>query len=283
MKNKILVTGATGNIGKELVSLLKEKDANFSAATSNGHAIEGVNTVKLDFSDKASMEKAMQGIDTLFLLLPSHPDVVQWGENAIEIARQNGIKHIVRSSGMFANTDSDLLIEQQLGSTDEEVKSSGIDYTITSPSSFMQNFVTTLATDYKAGVIYQAAADAQISWVDTRDIAAVNAEALLNPSKYRNKTLKITGSERLNYQEAISLMNQAMGKETQYVDISNEAASQTMADMHFPPYVIELLISLSDSIKQGHFVEISDTVEKVTGKQPIKFKQFIEDNEQVWI
>jgi uncharacterized protein YbjT (DUF2867 family) len=283
MGNRILVTGATGNIGKEVINLLKAKNANFIAGTTSGKAIEGVETIKLDFADKTSLEKAMQGITTLFMLLPSHPEIVKWGENIIDAAKKSGINHIVRSSGSFANSNSDLLIEKLLGTTDINLKESGINFTITGPSSFMQNFATTLVSDYKGGTIYQAAGDGKLAWVDTRDIAAVNVEVLLNPEKYVNQTLIITGSESFNYEEAINRMNNILGKETKYVAIPNEAAIQAMKDIHFPPFIIDLLISLNESIKQGHFVETTDTIEKVTGKKPITFEQFIADNKNVWL
>lgn len=282
MEQKILVTGATGNIGSEIVKQLKSKNANFIAGTTKGETIEGVKTIKTDFSDEESLRTAMKGIDTLFLLLPSHPEAINWGKNVIEIAKESGIKYIVRSSGMFANMNSDLLIEKTLGTTDEDVKNSGINYTITAPSSFMQNFSTQMVNDYKNGMIYQAADDAKISWVDVRDIAAVNVEALLNAEKYENQTLKITGSESFNYKEAINKMNSILKKETKYIAIPNEAASKAMADMHFPPFIIDLLISLNDSIKVGHFVETTHIIEEVTGKKPITFNQFVSDHKNVW-
>ncbi len=132
-----------------------------------------------------------------------------------------------------------------------------------------------------AGIIYQAAGDEKISWTDTRDIAAVNVEVLLNPEKYQSQTLTITGSESLNYEEAVNQMNEILGKGTKYVAIPNEAAIKAMTDMQFPSFIIDLLISLNDSIKQGRFVETTDTIEKVTGKKPITFKQFIADNKNV--
>lgn len=282
MEQKILVTGATGNIGSKIVKQLKFKNANFIAGTTKGETIEGIETIKTDFSDKESLKTAMKGIDTLFLLLPSHPEAINWGKNAIEIAKESGIKHIVRSSGMFANVNSDLLIEKVLGTTDEDVKNSGINYTITAPSSFMQNFSIQMVNDYKNGMIYQATDDAKISWVDVRDIASVNVEVLTNPEKYKNQTLKITGSESINYQEAINQMNSILGKETKYVTIPNEVASQSMADMHFPSFIVDLLISLNDSIKAGHFEETTNVIEEVTGKKPIAFNQFVNDYKKAW-
>ena len=283
MENRILVTGATGNIGKEVVKLLKAENADFITGTTKGETIEGIKTVKADFSDKESLIKAMQGITTLFMLSPSHPESVQWGEHVIDAAKESGVKFIVRSSGSFADINSDLLIEKLLGTTDKYLKDSGINYTITAPSSFMQNFSTTMAADYNSGTIYHAAGDADISWTDVRDIAAVNVKVLLNPEKYQNQTLTITGSESFNYEEAVKQMNEVLGKETKYVSIPNEAAAQAMADMHFPQFIIDLLISLNDSIKQGHFIKTTDTIKKVLGRKPNTFRQFITDNKDVWI
>ena len=225
----------------------------------------------------------MQGITTLFFVLPSHPEAAKWGENAINIAKECGVKHIVRSSGSFANANSDLLIEKLLGTTDKYLKEGGVNYTITAPSSFMQNFSTMLVANYKSGAIYQSAGDGKVSWIDLRDIAAVNVEVLLNPEKYLNQTLVLTDSESLNYEEAINQMNSILGKETKYIAIPNEAAAKGMADMHFPQFIIDLLISLNGSIKQGHFVETTDTVKKILGQNPITFKQFVTDNKNVWL
>jgi len=283
MDKKILITGATGNIGKEIVKLLKTKNTNFIALTTKNEVIEGVETVTADFADTESLKKAMQGVTTLFLLLPSHPEALKFGENAINTAKECGVTHIVRSSGSFANPNSELFLEKLLGTTDKYLKESGLNYTITAPSCFMQNFCTTMLNDYKTGMIYQSAGEGKISWVDVRDIAAVNVEVLLNPEKYTNKELIITGQESLNYQEAINQLNEITEKETKYVAITKEIATQTLTSMYFPQFFIDLIISLNESIIQGHFAETTETVEKVTGKKPITFKQFAVDYKNVWL
>jgi len=283
MDNKILITGATGNIGKEIIKLLKTKNTNFVALTTKNEAIEGAETVTADFADMESLKNAMKGVSTLFLLLPSHPDAVKFGENAITAAKECGVNHIVRSSGSFANSNSELFLEKLLGTTDKYLKESGMNYTITAPSCFMQNFCTTMLNDYKSGIIYQSAGEGKISWVDVRDIAAVNVEVLLNPEKYTNKELIITGQESLNYQETINQLNEITEKETKYVAITKEFATQTLIGMNFPQFFIDLIISLNESINLGHFAETTDTVEKITGKKPITFKQFATDYKNVWL
>ena len=282
MSNKILVTGATGNVGGHIARLLKEKNADVVAGVNNG-TIEGIETVSINYADIASLEKAMQGISTLFLVLPNHPDMVQWGRNIIAAAKKSGVKHIVRSSGSLAKVDSSLKIIKLLNSTDQELKDSGIDYTITAPQFFMQNFINFFAEDYKSGTLYQPAANGKISWVDLRDIAAVNVAVLLNPEKYKNQTLTITGSESLSYAEAVAQMNEVLGKEAQYIAVPDEAAVSAMTDLQFPPFIIDLMISLNHTIVDGYAEEVTDTVENITHKKPILFKQFVADNKDVWL
>ena len=287
MNNKILVTGATGNIGSEVTRLLKEKGANFIAGVNNtlidGVGLDSVETVSINYDDVASLEAAMQGISTLFLLVPGHPDMVQWGKNLVTAAKNAGVKHIVRSSGSLAKVESSLKIIELLNATDQDVRDSGIDYTITAPQFFMQNFINMFAQDYKNGALYQPAADGKIGWVDVRDIAAVNVAVLLNPENYVNKTLTITGSENLSYAEAVAQMNEVLGKEAQYVAVADEAAISAMTDLQFPQFVIDLLMSLNHTIVEGYAEEVTDTVKNVTGHDPVSFKQFVTDNRQVWM
>ena len=282
MENKILVTGATGNIGKEIVKLLKEKGANF-VAVANDKKINGVETVAADFADITSLEKAMEGVSTLFMVLPNHPEMVKWGQNIIEAAKKTGVKYIVRSSGSLADKNSPLKISQLLAETDQDLIESGINYTITSPSFFMQNFINFFASDYKNGAIYQPAGDGKVSWTDVKDIAAVNVEILLNPEKYKGQNLIITGSESFDYSEAVNRMNKILGKECKYVAVSDEAAIEAMKGMQFPDFIIELMISLNQCIVQGFAEETTDTVEKILGRKPISFNQFVEENKETWL
>jgi len=281
MENKILVTGGSGNIGKEVVKLLSEKGANFKALV-NTREIEGVETVSANYGDLASIEKAMEGVSTLFMVLQNHPEMEKRGQNIIEAAKKAGIKHIVRSSGSLADKNSPLLIRKLLGETDQVVMDSGIDYTITSPSFFMQNFINYFTEDYKNGAIYQPSADGKVSWTDVRDIAAVNVEVLLNPEKYKGQNLVITGSESFGYDESVKKMNDILGKESTYVAINDEAAIEAMKGQQFPDFVIDLMMSLNHCIVQGIAEETTNVVEEVTGKKPILFDQFIQDNKEIW-
>ncbi len=282
MAGKILVTGATGNIGGEIVRRLKEKNADFVAATNN-RSIEGVDSVALNFADIQSLEEAMQGISTLFMVLANHPDMLKWGKNVIDTAKKCGVKHIVRSSGSLADGSSSIGVRKVLAETNQYLKESGIDYTITAPGFFMQNFINFHGDDYKNGALYLPAGDGKVAWVDVRDIAAVNVDVLLNPEKYRNQTLTITGPTALSYAEAVAVLNDVLGKDVKYVAVSDEDAIKAMTGMKFPEFLIDLMMDLNQCIRHGFAEETTTTVKDVTGNDAITFEQFVHDNKGAWL
>ncbi len=282
MNNKILVTGATGNIGGAIVTLLKEKNADFVAATSS-RSIDGVDSVALNFADTQSLEAAMQGISTLFMVLANHPDMVTWGKNVIDAAKKCGVKHIVRSGGSLADGNSAIGVRKVLAETDRYLKESGLNYTITAPNFFMQNFINFHGDGYKNGAIYLSAGDGKVAWVDVRDIAAVNVDVLLNPEKYHNQTLTITGSKALSYTEAVAVLNDVLGKDTKYVVVSDEDAINAMTEMKFPEFLINLMIDLNQCIREGFAEETTTTIKDVTGSDAISFEQFVLDNKGAWL
>ena len=138
MSSTILVSGATGTIGRELVQQLKAFGAHVIAGSSSGKTIEGVETRRVDFADAASLASALQDVDTLFLLLPLQADMVQLASNAVAAARTARVKHIVRSSGAGADPASPVSIARVQGQVDQLVIDSGIAWTLTRPNCFIR-------------------------------------------------------------------------------------------------------------------------------------------------
>lgn len=146
----------------------------------------------------------------------------------------------------------------------------------------MQNFVNFFANDIKNGTLYMPAGQGKLGWVDIRDIAAVNAEILKNPNAYVNQELTITGAENLSFEDALAIVSSVLDKKVNYVDVSENAAIQAMKDYGMPDFVIEMTSSLNKIIKAGYAEGVTETVEKITGKQPISFRQFVEDYKENW-
>src|SRR5207302_7608767 len=132
-------------------------------------------------ADRASLEAAFKGGTKLFLLGPASPTQVADQHNAIEAARTAGIPHVVRSSAAGADAEAQLPLGRWHGQIDEEIKRSGLRWTILQPVSFMQNLLGSAGTIKQQGAIYGSFRDGRVAMIDARDIARVAAHALVDP------------------------------------------------------------------------------------------------------
>ncbi|MEJ0003657.1 MAG: SDR family oxidoreductase [Pararobbsia sp.] len=282
MSNTILVTGATGTVGRELVKALKAAGAHVIAMSSTGKSVEGVETRAADLADPASLAQALRGIDTLFLLLPLQANMVELARNAIAAAKAAGVKHIVRSSGAEADAASPSAIGRVQGEIDQLVTQSGVPYTLTRPNCFMQNYLTFYGDSIRAGTLYLPQGDAKVSFVDVRDLAAVNASILQHPAAHAGKTYTLTGGKALSNAEVTQCIGAALGRSIAYVAVPDEAAIASMRDAGMDAWSIETVMSLNHAIAAGHPAAVSPDVEKVLGRAPHTFEQFVADHVASW-
>lgn len=285
MANKILVTGATGNIGSEIIKSLTSKNADFVAGvTAQNKTIENVNSVLIDFNNADGLVNAFRGIDTLFLLYPMHEKMVVWNKTAVDSAKIAGVKHIVRSSGAGANENATSMVPKIQGTIDKYIKDSGIDYTITQPTFFMQNFLNFLMSDIKNGTVYQPLKrDALFNMVDVRDIAAVNAAILQSPKKYSSQSVVVAGSKNLTYPQALDIIGATIGKDINYVNVTDEAAIEAMKAGGFPQFIIDMTMSLNHITNNGDVIFRTSIIKDITDQEPVSFNSFAAHHKQAWL
>ena len=283
MKNRILVTGATGNIGTELVKALRARNADFAVMTSKaGSAPADVTGVQGDFMDRASLARAFAGVDTLFLLFPMVPEMPIMAANAVAAAKAAGIKHIVRSSGAGADAHSPAAIAKVHGEIDALVKASGIPYTLLLPTSFMQNTINFYGSSIREGALYAPRGNGAMAVIDVRDIAAVAAETLTNPAAHAGRSYTLSGPEDLTDAQMMSLIAHEIGREIKYIDVPEQAALDAMTKMGMPPIVIEWLMSLNHVIKQGSAAGVSPMVRQITGREPRRYEDYVREHAAAW-
>lgn len=286
MANKIFVTASSGNIGSQIVKVLQTQKADFVAGISQNEASKsfGYATKVIDFADVNAMTQALKGIDTLFLLVPLHPLMVQWAKNATDAAKNAGVKHIIRSSGAGTDSKASFMMPQVQGTIDDYIRASGVACTFTAPTNFMQNFINFNTQDIKiSGTIYMPVGRGKLGWVDVRDIAAVNAAILQNPSKFSGQTLMITGSENLNYDDCVVIISEVLGKKVSFVDVPEQASIDAMKQWQMPQFSIDMMVSLNQIIKAGYAEGTTNVVKELTGKEPISFRQFVQDHKSLWV
>src|SRR5215469_9212896 len=188
----ILITGATGNNGRELVRQLTAlgqrvramvRDA-ADAAKLGGPNLEAVAG---DFERPETIESVLKGVDKAFLLTPVAERFVQWQKDFIEAARRAKVKHLVKFSGMGAGANAASELLRLHHQTDEILRTSGVPFTILQPNSFHQNMLTSAGSIKTQGKFYLPLKNALQSTVDIRDINAVAAR-IFTSSGHEGKT-----------------------------------------------------------------------------------------------
>jgi uncharacterized protein YbjT (DUF2867 family) len=280
-KNKILVTGATGTIGTFVVEGLKELNVDFVALVRSEEKAakleqQGINTVIGDLSDNSSLESALEGIDKVFLLSVTSPDSPEHQGNLVKVAKQKGVKHIVKVSARGTATDANFNIGRWHAVTENQIKESGISYTFLHCHSFLQNLFFDAGTIKEQNAIYSSMGDGKIGMVDARDIAAV-AVKTLTESGHENKTYVLTGPEAVSYYDVAEVLTKNLGKKISYVPLSLEAGRKGMLDSGMPEWLVNDMTSINKIYAENKGSEISPDIETVTGNPPVGLEKFVQD------
>lgn len=278
----IFVTGSTGTIGQEVVRELSTKGVPFKVGvTSVVKKSAGLASVVIDYRDAKTLAQAFSSVDVLFLLTPDPPEAKTWVENAVNAARQAGVQHIVRSSGIGASINSPYEVMKHLGELEQIVENSSVTWTLLRPNSFMQNFATFESQAIRNGNLHAPRGDASISFVDVRDIANVAVTVLLNPEAHAQRAYTLTGPRALTPTEVVSVIGEKLGKDVTYTDVSEEAWAEQMR-AYLSEWDIRLLLSLYQADKDGITAPVTTAVEQVTGRPSRTFEAFVSDYAYAW-
>lgn len=278
----IFITGASGNLGRELVRRLSQAGTPFRAGLrSPGKAAElalpaNSGAVEFDYTRPQTMRAALQGIERLFLLSPSGPESADWEIEAVEAAAGAGVRHIVKLSAFGAHTDEFMLgrLHRQV---EKHLLASGLAYTFLRPNTFMQNLVFLSSSSIRSeGRIYMPCGDTDISHVDARDIAAV-AERVLRDDAHLKRIYDLTGPESLTYTEVARRVSTVAGKNISYVDIPPEKFHARLAASGMPEWMVEAMVDLLAFQAEGRASAVSPAYEHVMGKAPTPFNKWVRD------
>lgn len=280
----ILVTGATGKIGKELVNELRTRKAGFKVMARSKDAekafdSKGIKVVHGDFERHGSYADALTGVQQVFLLTTPSPDGVRIEGDFLKACKAKGVQHVVRLSAMGANPWSSSALLRCHGRCEAQLEDSGLDFTILRPTMFMQNLAAFMGpTVAKESTLYAPAGGALMPMVDTRDIAAVAATLLATPGNGA-PVYEITGPEAVTYTGIAERLSLALGRRIAYVDVPDGAALNAMVGMGMSPWVAEGLVTLYHHFKANGYSALTlDTVERVTGRAPRTLDAYIQEN-----
>lgn len=287
MKNTVLVTGATGNIGSRVVKELSKSHINIRAGVHSPDRIEPIKDssaelVEIDFNRRETVPPALKGVEKLFILTPLVPNMVEIGIQLVEEAKKAGVRYIVRSSALGADTEPSITLGEWHGAIDKAVVESGIPYTILRPNSFMQNYSNMYARNLKTqSEFYLPLGDGKVSLVDTRDIAAV-AAAILTKGGHDNKIYELTGPEAISNYRIAEIFSNVLGRSITYVDASDDDTRKGMKNAGVPDWFINAVMELYGIQKAGYGAVVTPVIEEITGEKPINFEQFVRDYSKIF-
>ncbi|BCG57959.1 SDR family oxidoreductase [Paenibacillus sp. URB8-2] len=264
----ILVTGAGGNVGQELVRELKLRNADYRIASSR----KNTDGIYMNFEDPASIEPALSGVTRLFLLRPPHlADAKRYFGPVMDAAVRMGVKQIVFLSVMGA--DKNQLVPH--AKIEALIQKSGIPYTFLRPGFFMQNLLNQHGEELiNERTIFVPAGKGKTSFVNVADIGAAAAK-VLTEAGHENKAYDLTGSEALNYYEVAELLSAEWNETIKYANPSVPAFWKKMSRKGVKRDFLIVMIGIYMTAKLGMAKRVSPDLECLLGRKPGTFPQYI--------
>ncbi|AXG74050.1 NmrA family transcriptional regulator [Flavobacterium arcticum] len=263
MNTNILVIGGTGKTGSRVAQRLQQLGHNIRIGSRSA-------TPAFDWEKPETWATVMEGIEKMYITF--QPDLAVPGAlEAIEAltkqAQKSSVKKMVLLSGKG---------EREAELCEQVVINSGIDYTIVRASWFNQNFSESfLLEPLQAGLVALPQPDAEVPYVDTKDIADVAVAALLH-DKHNGEIYELTGTRTLTFKEVVTEIATATKRDITFISVTLEAYTQVMQQQEVPADVIWLINYLfTEVLGDERNSEITNDIEKVLGRKPKDFSLYV--------
>ena len=284
MANEILVMGATGAVGGTLLEELAAKNVSVRAASRKPDTQSEnakIRWVEFDLENPDTFAHALEGVAYVFMISrPGDEEADRFASPLIEVMKAQGVKHVVNLSAM----GTDQRPEFSLRKVELLLEESGIPFTHLRPNFFMQIYSSGSICQAirQTGQIALPAADAKLSLIDARDVAAVAAVVLENPESHLNRAYTLTGPQAVDHKEIASYISEASGREVLYQSIDDEIMRKVLESVGFSSDRIERLLAMYRLVRLGCCEPIAADTETLLQRPPIDFKRFAFDNSYCW-
>jgi uncharacterized protein YbjT (DUF2867 family) len=273
----ILVIGATGTIGSEVVGQLLAADERPRAFVRDPDRArrllgEQVEHVVGDLDRPETIEAALGGVDRLFLLTTQSSRQPDWERSVIAAAADAGVAHLVKLSVFRADEESPLQFVRQHWQAERALEQSGLALTMVRPVFLMQN----LRAMVRGDAIFTAAGDGRVAMIDARDIAAVAVAALTTPG-HEGKIYTLTGPEALTFDDVASKLSQQSGMQIRHVRVSVDDVRTALESAGVAAWFADDMARLHAMLAAGYEDLVTDDVRAVTGSPPRTLAQVVRD------
>jgi uncharacterized protein YbjT (DUF2867 family) len=266
----ILVTGATGSVGRHVVQQLHQAGCKVRALSRHPEKANfpaGVETVAGDMTMPETLRDVWESVEKVFWVLPQNPDFT-----FPQTARRHGVRHIVLLSALAVEFGSDNAIARLHQSAEQAVRESGVSWTFLRPGGFMTNAFQWTDSIRSEGVVRVPFGDVSSPSIDPRDIAAVAAQAL-STDGHEGQSYILTGPECISARQQAGIIGELLGRDIRFEAIPEPIAREHML-RHMPADMVDAIFDLN---RQG-YSSVLPTVEQVTGRAPFAFRQWASDH-----
>ncbi|HKU83427.1 MAG TPA: NmrA family NAD(P)-binding protein [Candidatus Nitrosocosmicus sp.] len=295
----LLVTGATGRVGKQLVKILSLYDKKFYISLRSINCsfplvrqrVEAfrnlgiTNFIDMDYNNLTSItHHKLEGIEKIFLITPYFNLLDATRKIVTEAQKTKSVKHIVNLSDMGVELNPSTYAATIHNQIENIIKDSGFHYTFLRPNYYMQNFIEFIYK-YRTNEKFLCLPlkNSRVSFVDLRDVAEVAAVILHDKSnKHYNKVYDITGGQRLNCSEVAGILETLLGEPIKYVNISEQKARTELLKAELKLEFVEYLLDFYRFMREGRMRHISKVVETILGRKPISFEIFVRDHAELF-
>jgi len=277
----ILVTGASGTVGRAVLTEVKQSGAKhramYRSQAEAAKAPKGTETVIADFADKQSLGAAMRGVEGLYLVCAPVPELVELESNAIDAAKAAGVKRVVLNSALGAG-DYNKLFPSWHRKVEDKLRAIGMANCIIRPNSFHQNVLSYYAPTIRTqGAFYDAMGDSRASYLDVRDIATVVTRAL-GGGEHDGRIYELNGPEALTCAEVAQKISSHTGVAVRYMDLTIEAQRKALLEAGMPEAMVTPLLDLKLYYRSGKGGELDGTLQRLIGREPITMDKFLAEN-----
>lgn len=281
MNKTVLVTGATGTVGREVVTRLAVAGVKVRAAARNPRMLaipeDHVETFAMDLRNPADLDRALEDVEKILYVSPLDETMAEHAALLVERARANGVRHLVRLSALGVDYPRKITLGKIHGKVERIIRGSGIEWTFLRPNSFMQNFITYWGESIRSqNAFFIPQGQGRVSIIDARDIADA-AVAVLTRDGHAGKVYELTGPEAISNYDIASTLSSVLGREISYRDIPVDEARAALTSQGMSEWMIKVILELFEMSAADEAAEVTDAVERLTGKPPIRFESFVRD------
>ena len=280
---KVLITGATGQVGSRTVEyLLQNKEIEIVAAVRSeqkaaAFTARGIATVILDLDDERTLLPALEGIDRILIVTGYTVDMLRQSKALLDQAKKAGVRHVVHL-GACGRDDTTVAHWAWHQLVERYIEWCGFTFTHLRPETFMQNVLSYGGKKaIEQGVIHAYVENARLSWVDVDDVAQVAALALADPETHAGHTYRL-GYDAITFGEMAELMTSLVGKPFRYEPLSPDVFLQSMIDAGAEMAYMGCVYEHWKRYAAGTIPGADDTFDnfpEIAGRQPVRWTDFI--------